>query len=227
MPQQPDVRRGWWERLFRQVIPRCTPEPLPTLTTRLRQAPAAHRLHRSARPAGTTARGGLTGMNWTDRDPPETDPLLQMTIPHDGGGAPCRLEIDKLPDGHYRVTVGTLARGAGVVPHVRPRAASPAHLSARRQPQLPRGAGGAATAERAGRRPTRRQQNPPSAAASGNGGAASDSPRLAWPWPGANTVLATAAPTIVARHLLTTSPALPGGGTAKPRGCPGCAGAVG
>ena len=46
-------------------------------------------------------------MNWTDRDPPETDPLLQMIIPHDGGGAPCRLEIDKLPDGHYRVTVGT------------------------------------------------------------------------------------------------------------------------
>ena len=46
-------------------------------------------------------------MNWTDRDPPETDPLLQMTIPHDGGGAPCRLEIDKLADGHYRVTVGT------------------------------------------------------------------------------------------------------------------------
>jgi hypothetical protein len=47
-------------------------------------------------------------MNWTDRDPPETDPLLQMTIPHDGGGTPCRLEIDKLPDGQYRVTVGTL-----------------------------------------------------------------------------------------------------------------------
>jgi hypothetical protein len=46
-------------------------------------------------------------MNWTDRDPPGTDPLLQMTIPHHGG-APCRLEIDKLPDGRYRVTVGTL-----------------------------------------------------------------------------------------------------------------------
>ena len=47
-------------------------------------------------------------MNWTDRDPPETDLLLQMTIPHGGGGPTCRLEIDKLPDGHYRVTVGTL-----------------------------------------------------------------------------------------------------------------------
>jgi hypothetical protein len=47
-------------------------------------------------------------MNWTDRDPPETDLLLQMAIPHDGGGSPCRLEIDKLPDGQYRVTVGTL-----------------------------------------------------------------------------------------------------------------------
>ena len=46
-------------------------------------------------------------MNWTDRDPPETDPLLQMTIPHGGGGPTCRLEIDKLPDGDYRVTVGT------------------------------------------------------------------------------------------------------------------------
>jgi hypothetical protein len=47
-------------------------------------------------------------MNWTDRDPPETDPLLQMIIPHGGSGPPCRLEIDKLPNGDYRVTVGTL-----------------------------------------------------------------------------------------------------------------------
>ena len=46
-------------------------------------------------------------MNWTDRDPPETDPLLQMTIPYRRGGQTCRLEIDKLPDGDYRVTVGT------------------------------------------------------------------------------------------------------------------------
>ena len=30
-----------------------------------------------------------------------------MTIPHGGGGQTCRLEIDKLPDGDYRVTVGT------------------------------------------------------------------------------------------------------------------------
>ena len=46
-------------------------------------------------------------MNWTDRDPPETDPLLQRTIRMTVGGAPCRLEIDKLPDGDYRGTVGT------------------------------------------------------------------------------------------------------------------------
>jgi hypothetical protein len=58
------------------------------------------------RPCGAESQKAV-GMNWTDRDPPETDPLLQMTIPHDGGGAPCRLEIDKLPDGDYRVTVGT------------------------------------------------------------------------------------------------------------------------
>jgi hypothetical protein len=33
--------------------------------------------------------------------------LLQMRIPH-GGEPPCRLQIDKLPDGRYRATAGAL-----------------------------------------------------------------------------------------------------------------------
>jgi hypothetical protein len=33
-------------------------------------------------------------------EPPATDVLLQMRIPH-GGELPCRLQIDKLPDGRY------------------------------------------------------------------------------------------------------------------------------
>jgi hypothetical protein len=42
-------------------------------------------------------------MNWSDRDPPATDPLLHMPIPYSDSAQPCRLEIDKLPDGRYRV----------------------------------------------------------------------------------------------------------------------------
>ena len=45
-------------------------------------------------------------MNW--RDPPATDPLLHMLIPFGGSAQPCRLEIDKLPDGRYRVMAGAL-----------------------------------------------------------------------------------------------------------------------
>jgi hypothetical protein len=44
-------------------------------------------------------------MEWTE--PPATDVLLQMRIPH-GGEPPCRLQIDKLPDGRYRATAGAL-----------------------------------------------------------------------------------------------------------------------
>jgi hypothetical protein len=47
-------------------------------------------------------------MAWPDHDPPATDVLLHLTVPCSGGGAPAYLEIDKLPDGRYRATVGTL-----------------------------------------------------------------------------------------------------------------------
>jgi hypothetical protein len=43
-----------------------------------------------------------------DQDPPATDVLLDVTVPFSGGGSPAYLEIDKLPDGRYRATVGTL-----------------------------------------------------------------------------------------------------------------------
>jgi hypothetical protein len=47
-------------------------------------------------------------MVWPDQDPPATDVLLHLDVPCSGGGAPAYLEIDKLPDGRYRATVGTL-----------------------------------------------------------------------------------------------------------------------
>jgi hypothetical protein len=47
-------------------------------------------------------------MPWADQDPPATDVLLHLVVPCSGGGTPARLEIDKLPDGLYRATVGTL-----------------------------------------------------------------------------------------------------------------------
>jgi hypothetical protein len=34
--------------------------------------------------------------------------LLEFTVPFSGGGSPAYLELDKLPDGRYRATVGTL-----------------------------------------------------------------------------------------------------------------------
>jgi hypothetical protein len=33
---------------------------------------------------------------------------LRVNVPCSGGGTPACLEVDKLPDGHYRATVGTL-----------------------------------------------------------------------------------------------------------------------
>jgi hypothetical protein len=47
-------------------------------------------------------------MEWRDQDPPAIDVLLDVTVPFSGGGSPAYLEIDKLPDGRYRATVGTL-----------------------------------------------------------------------------------------------------------------------
>jgi hypothetical protein len=47
-------------------------------------------------------------MAWPDQNPPSTDVLLHVNVPCSGGGAPAYLEIDKLPDGGYRATVGTL-----------------------------------------------------------------------------------------------------------------------
>jgi hypothetical protein len=43
-----------------------------------------------------------------EQDPPATDVLLDVNVPFSGGGSPAYLEIDKLPDGWYRATVGTL-----------------------------------------------------------------------------------------------------------------------
>ena len=41
-------------------------------------------------------------------DAPATDVLLHLNVPCSGGGSPAYLEIDKLADGRYRATVGTL-----------------------------------------------------------------------------------------------------------------------
>jgi hypothetical protein len=47
-------------------------------------------------------------MVWRDQDPPATDVLLDVNVPFSGGGLPAYLELDKLPDGRYRATGGTL-----------------------------------------------------------------------------------------------------------------------
>ena len=47
-------------------------------------------------------------MVWPGQDPPATDVLLHVNVPCSGGGTPARLELDKLPDGRYQATVGTL-----------------------------------------------------------------------------------------------------------------------
>jgi hypothetical protein len=46
-------------------------------------------------------------MTWPDQQPPAIDVILHVNVPC-AGGAPTYLEIDKLPDGRYRATVGTL-----------------------------------------------------------------------------------------------------------------------
>jgi hypothetical protein len=47
-------------------------------------------------------------MAWPGQSPPATDVLLHLNVPCSGGGSPAYLAIDKLPDGRYRATVGTL-----------------------------------------------------------------------------------------------------------------------
>src|SRR5512134_1212934 len=49
-------------------------------------------------------------MTWPNQNPPATDIILHINVPCAGYGAasPCYLEIDKLADGQYRATVGTL-----------------------------------------------------------------------------------------------------------------------
>lgn len=49
----------------------------------------------------------MAGMVWPDQNPPATDIILHVNVPC-AGGAPAYLEIDKLSDGIYRATVGTL-----------------------------------------------------------------------------------------------------------------------
>ena len=46
-------------------------------------------------------------MAWPDQNPSATDVILHLNVPC-AGGSPVYLEIDKLPDGIYRATVGTL-----------------------------------------------------------------------------------------------------------------------
>src|SRR5512144_2372576 len=47
-------------------------------------------------------------MVWRDQHPPASDVLLEVYVPFSGGRLPARLEIDKLSDGKYRATVGTV-----------------------------------------------------------------------------------------------------------------------
>jgi hypothetical protein len=46
-------------------------------------------------------------MTWPGQDPQAADVILHLNVPC-AGGSPAYLEIDKLPDGRYRATVGTL-----------------------------------------------------------------------------------------------------------------------
>jgi hypothetical protein len=52
----------------------------------------------------------MAGMAWPDQNPPAIDVILHLNVPCAGGGPDklTFLEIDKLPDGQYRATVGTL-----------------------------------------------------------------------------------------------------------------------
>jgi hypothetical protein len=49
----------------------------------------------------------MAGMAWPNQNPLANDVILHVNVPC-AGGSPAYLEIDKLPDGSYRATVGTL-----------------------------------------------------------------------------------------------------------------------
>ena len=49
----------------------------------------------------------MAGMAWPDQNPLANDVILHVNVPC-AGGSPAYLEIDKLTDGSYRATVGTL-----------------------------------------------------------------------------------------------------------------------
>jgi hypothetical protein len=55
-------------------------------------------------------RAPSSSMTWPDQNPPASDVILHVNVPCAGGGSDklTYLEIDKLPDGTYRATVGTL-----------------------------------------------------------------------------------------------------------------------
>jgi hypothetical protein len=46
-------------------------------------------------------------VSWPDQQLPATDVIRHVNVPC-SGPTPAQLEIDKLPDGRYRATVGTL-----------------------------------------------------------------------------------------------------------------------
>jgi carboxylesterase type B len=60
-------------------------------------------------------------MAWPDQDPPSTDVLLHLNVSCSGGGTPAYLEIDKVADGQYRATVGTLFEHQEICPTARER----------------------------------------------------------------------------------------------------------
>jgi hypothetical protein len=62
----------------------------------------------------------MAGMN-----PSATDVILHVNVPC-AGGSPAYLEIDKLPDGRYRATVGTLFEHQEICRTRRPRGAGAA-----------------------------------------------------------------------------------------------------
>src|SRR5512144_340846 len=59
---------------------------------------------------GATSTSLTLPMTWPNQNPPAIDVILHLNVPCAGYGAasPCYLEIDKLDDGRYRATVGTL-----------------------------------------------------------------------------------------------------------------------
>jgi hypothetical protein len=65
----------------------------------------------------------MAGMAWPDQNPLANDVILHVNVPC-AGGSPAYLEIDKLPDGTYRATVGTLFEHQDDLPDAEPGSAS-------------------------------------------------------------------------------------------------------